>query len=109
MAKKRTRTSSTTKRTPPSVPKSVKRCSDGYCTEFIEYTNGSHIKLLFKKTSAGYLVYRKSDDSNANWICMSSDISVAPSTRVLFENLSSLNKAIAATETWLGRKLPDIK
>lgn len=108
MAKRKTKTPSTTKRTPPSVPKSVKRCSDGYCTEFI-YVNGSYMKFLFKKTSAGYLVYRKSDDATASWICMSTDISVAPSTRVLFENLSSLSKAVVAVETWLGRKLPDVK
>lgn len=111
MAKRKAKHSaSTAKRIPPSVPKCVKRCADGYCTDYFNDPKTSgHIAFKFVKTSSSYLVYRKSDNADARWICMSTDISIAPSTRVLFENLTTLHKAITAAETWLNAKLPDIR
>ena len=109
MAKKRKMSSSAvSKRIPPSVPKCVTRCADGYCTDFFK-ANGKSLKLIFRKVPSGYLVYRQSDDACAKPVCMSTDISVAPTTRTLFSNLSTLSKAIDAAENWLGMKLPDVR
>ena len=99
---------STAKRIPPSVPKCVTRCTDGYCTDFFK-CGDKNLKLTFKKVSSGYLVYKQSDDACTKPVCLSTDISVAPSTRALFSNLSTLSKAINAAESWLDMKLPDVR
>lgn len=108
MAKRKTKSASTSKRLPPSVPTCVKRCEEGYCTDFI-LTDGKYLKFTFKKVPSGYLVYKLSDEAGAKPICLSTDISVAPTTRVHFNNLTSLSKAVEATESWIGAKLPKIR
>lgn len=125
MAKRRRSTSKTTSkstsnRLPPSVPKCVRKCADGYTTEFLTQSNNldTAVKFIFKKTKSGYKPSVRTPDTyhvlkvtsnSSEQIDMSSDIRIAPQTRQLFSNLTTLSAAITATETWLGYKLPDIR
>ena len=103
MAKKRKSSSETaTKRVPPSIPKCVKRCPDGYCTEYI-----NNYMFRFKKNNNGYSVFRT--DLHGQTINMATNATLAPTTKALFSNLATLSKAIIAVETWLDAKLPDIR
>lgn len=99
----------TSNRVPPSVPKCVKKSADGYVTGFVQSPDHAKtVKFMFRKTNLGYSVFRIASDSTT-WVDMSNDISIAPSTRQQFSNLTTLKTAIAATETWLGTSLPEIR
>lgn len=97
------------KRTPPSVPKSVKSSPEhgGYITDYVN-THGVSTQFLFKKTSDGYDVYLRRSTS-IKWTCIKSDISFSPSTRSHFRTQPTLSKAIAVAEEWIEAKLPDIR
>lgn len=98
----------TTKRTPPSVPKCVRKYADGYTTGIITCPNGEHIQFKFKKLSFGYVVL-KNDIDKAVTVNLSNDFRVAPMIHKHFSNLKTLKSAIEATENWLGFSLPDIR
>lgn len=125
MAKRRRSTSKTTSksasnRLPPSVPKCVRKCADGYTTEFLTESNNldTAVKFVFKKVKAGYKPSVRTPDTyhvlkvksnSSEQIDMGTDIRISPQTRQMFSNLTTLNAAIKAVETWLGYKLPDIR
>ncbi len=107
--RKHASTKKTSNRIPPSVPKCVRRCAEGYMTDFVTAAdNRQSVRFVLKKTTAGYSVLRTTATDPAQ-IDMATDISISPSTRKLFSDLSSLKAAITAIETWLGKELPDIR
>lgn len=107
--RKKTTHKKTSNRVPPSIPKCVKKCTDGYMTGYVTTPdNTKSVKFIFKKTDLGYSVLLASDSSYAR-IDMGSDTKIAPATRHLFSNLTTLKSAIAAVEKWLGCSLPEIR
>lgn len=108
MKKKKTINKRPSNRIPPSVPKCVRRCSDGYATDFIQLDNNTSAKFLFKKTSFGYEVNRMTSTS-AIYVNMSTDNTLSPTTRHLFTGLTTLKTAIEAVEKWLGHTLPHVR
>ena len=98
----------TTKRIPPSIPKCVRKCTDGYVTDIITSSDREHIQFKFKKLSFGYVVLRM-DIDKAITINLSNDLKVAPTVHRHFSNLKTLKAAIEATEKWLGCSLPAIR
>ena len=97
------------KHVPPQIPKCVRKCEEGYCTNFFTAEHiHSQIALSFQKSINGYIIYyRKSDGSD--WKNISSDVSLSPATRARFENQTTLTGAIKTVEEWLKCTLPEIR
>lgn len=94
-------------KTPPSVPKCVTKCSDGYASGYV-MKNDEQIKFIFRKTGNGYSVF-KTVLGKLGLVDMANDESVAPVTRSHFSNLKTLSEAITVAEDWIGKTLPDIR
>lgn len=107
MKRKKTTNKKVSTRIPPSVPKSVRRCTNGYMTDFISVNNTS-VKFLFIKTASGYAVHRITPTS-ALHVDMATDNTLSPTTRNMFSGLTTLKSAIETTEKWLGHELPYIR
>ena len=107
--RKHTTAKKTSNRIPPSVPKCVRRCSEGYMTDFVTTSDGKQsMRFILKKTAIGYSVLRMTA-TNTSLTDMATDINIAPSTRKLFSDLTTLKAAISTIETYLGKELPDIR
>lgn len=96
------------KRIPPSVPKCVKKCNEGYITDFVTLPNKEQVQFKFKKLEFGYIVLKISADGTSA-VNMGNDIRVSPMTHRHFSNLKTLKSAISAVESWLGFELPNIR
>lgn len=106
--KRKTISSSATKRVPPSVPKCVRKTASGYETNVLTALGKDAVKFTFIKSDTGYRVIRTTVATGQS-VDMARDTAVAPATRHLFSNTSTLKAAIAAVEEWLGAALPDIR
>lgn len=114
------RTTSVSKRIPPSVPKCLNQNKDfgGYMTGNVEKTNAPKhpvFQFLIKKEKDGYMIYYKNltaqtdKDVSYTWRCMYSDLNLSPVTRQHFKPQPTLTKAVEAIESWTGSKLPDVR
>ena len=109
MKKRHTTRSVSSNRIPPSIPKCVRKCSDGYTTDYIPMpVNKPAVKFIFRKMMKGYTVLKVTSNS-PDWVDMGNNITISPATRNLFSNLTTLKEAINAVETWIGFSLPDIR
>ncbi len=110
MKKKRRTTSKTTSnRMPPSVPKCVRRCSGGYCTDFVDTEPlNKKAAFMFVKTGSAYTVAYKTTEQS-DWTYLGTDSKLSPTTRHTFKPQPTLTAAIQVLESWLGCKLPDIR
>lgn len=92
---------------PPQIPKCVKRCSEGYCTDFVQADPlGKTISFLFKKNGSYYDICYKTIDTS--YKSMIQDTKLSPATRSKLSNHRTLTEAVNAVNSWLGKNLPEI-
>ena len=96
-------------RIPPSIPKCLRKCEGEYTTDYVKQPQSSQtIRFIIRKGENGYAVLKNAANSS-ECINMANDIRIAPTTRNLFSDTSTLKAAIDAIEEWLGYRLPDIR